>query len=66
MKFSERLTEALKQSKLSQKELARKLEISESNITNWKNGDNLPSVEILYKLCILLEESADYLLGLTD
>lgn len=46
--------------------LAEKLGISESNITNWKNGENLPSVDILYKLCKLLNESADYLLGLDD
>lgn len=40
------------------------LGISESNITNWKKGQGLPSVEILYKLCTVLNESADYLLGL--
>lgn len=66
MLFNERLTEAIKQSGLSQKEIAKYLNISESNITNWKKGDNLPSVEILYKLCILLKESSDYLLGLED
>ena len=64
MLFSERFSQALKQSKYTQKALAEMLEISESNITNWKNGDNLPSVEVLYKLCIILNESADYLLGL--
>jgi len=66
MLFNERLTEAIKQSGLSQKEIAKYLNISESNITNWKKGDNLPSVDILYKLCILLKESSDYLLGLED
>ena len=66
MKFSERIAEVLNASKLSQKEIAEKLNISESNISNWKNGLNLPSVETLYKLCVILEESADYLLGLTD
>ena len=66
MKFQARITEALRQSEFSQKEIAEKLGISESNITNWKNGENLPSLEILYKLCLLLNESADYLLGLND
>ncbi|MGN0817549.1 MAG: helix-turn-helix domain-containing protein [Candidatus Coproplasma sp.] len=64
MLFKERFTLAIKESNISQKQLAEQLEISESNITNWKNGDNLPSVEVLYKLCIILNESADYLLGL--
>ena len=66
MKFSERIAEAIKSSGLSQKEIAEKLNISESNITNWKNGENLPSVEVLFNLCKLLNESADYLLGLND
>lgn len=66
MKFSERLIEVLKTSKYSQKELAKMLNISEGNISNWKKGLNLPSVELLYKLCKLLGESADYLLGLSD
>lgn len=66
MLFKERIIEAIKESKYTQKEIAKKLNITESNITNWKKGDNLPSIEILYKLCILLEESSDYLLGLED
>lgn len=66
MKFSERLNEVLKTSKYSQKELAKMLNISEGNISNWKKGLNLPSVELLYKLCKLLGESSDYLLGLSD
>lgn len=66
MLFKERIIEAIKESKYTQKEIAKKLNITESNITNWKKGENLPSVEILYKLCVLLEESADYLLGLED
>ena len=66
MKFSERIAEAIKSSGLSQKEIAEKLNISESNITNWKKGENLPSVEVLFNLCKLLNESADYLLGLDD
>ncbi|MBD5632169.1 MAG: helix-turn-helix transcriptional regulator [Clostridia bacterium] len=66
MKFKERIAIAIKQSRYSQKQLAEMLGISESNITNWKNGENLPSVETLYKLCEILDESADYLLGLKD
>lgn len=66
MKFDKRISDAIKESKYTQKEIADMLHISESNITNWKKGENLPSVEVLYKLCILLDESADYLLGLVD
>lgn len=66
MKFKERISEAIKYSGYTQKQLADMLDISEGNITNWKKGENLPSVEILYKLCVILGESADYLLGLDN
>lgn len=64
--FASRISDALKQSEFTQKQIAKMLGISEGNITNWKKGENLPSVDILYKLCIILNESADYLLGLED
>lgn len=66
MKFKERIIEALKNSKYTQKEIAKALNISEGNVSNWKKGNNLPSIEVLYNLCVLLEESSDYLLGLED
>ena len=66
MLFNKRIAEAIKNSNYTQKQIATILNISESNITNWKKGENLPSLDILYKLCILLDESADYLLGLED
>ena len=66
MKFQERLIQELKFSKYTQKEIAQKLRISESNITNWKKGENIPSLEVFYELCLLLEVSAEYLLGIKD
>lgn len=66
MIFSERIKEALSESSYSQKQIAQILNISEGNITNWKKGDNVPSIDILYRLCMLLHVSADYLLGLED
>lgn len=62
--FAQRITEALKNCDISQKEIAKRLHIRESNISNWKNGDNLPSIEILHDLCQIIDESADYLIGL--
>ena len=66
MKFSERLIEELNSCGLTQKELAKKLNIDNANISNWKTGRNLPSLELFYELCKILDVSADYLLGLTD
>ena len=64
--FANRITQAIKNNNITQKSLAKKLNISESNITNWKKGQNLPSIEILRNLCIILDEKSDYLLGLED
>jgi transcriptional regulator with XRE-family HTH domain len=66
MLFQERVCEAIKNSGMTQKQIAEKLHIREGNITNWKKGLNLPSIEVFYQLCLLLDESADYLLGITD
>ena len=66
MKFQDRITEAIKDSEYTQKAIAKILNISEGNISNCKKGINLPSIEILYKLCLILNVSADYLLGLED
>lgn len=64
MKFCERFNLELKGSNFNQSQLAEKLGIDVSNITKWKKGDSIPSLEVFYQLCILLEVSADYLLGL--
>lgn len=66
MKFHERLALELKNSGLTQKQLAEKLKIDNSNVTKWKKGENSPSLDVFYELCILLDVSADYLLGLSD
>ena len=66
MKFGERLSEELKASGITQKELAQKVNVDPSNITNWKKGLNFPSLEMFYQLCRVLDVSADYLLGLVD
>lgn len=64
MKFQERLIEELRTCGKTQKELAQILHVSESNIANWKQGRNLPSLEVFYALCRELDVSSDYLLGL--
>ena len=66
MKFSERLVVELKSSRLTQKQIAEKLHVDPANITNWKKGTNIPSLEVFYELCKILDVSADYLLGLSD
>lgn len=66
MIFANRIAEAIKQSGKTQKQIATFLNIKEGNITNWKKNENFPSLEVFYNLCIYLDCSADYLLGLED
>lgn len=65
MEFSKRLKEELIWKGITQKKLAEMLNIERTNISNWISGRNLPSLEIFYRVCLILEESADYLLGLS-
>ncbi len=64
--FSKRFCEELKNCDFSQIELAQKLNVDPTNITNWKKGKNMPSAYLLAQLCKLLNVSSDYLLGLND
>ena len=64
--FPERLKEARKAKKLTQKELAEKLGITENNIGHYENGRNKPPFEIILKLCKELNVSADWLLDVPD
>lgn len=51
---------------LTQEELAKKINTSRSNIANYENEKNMPSIEVLEKLSSILNCSIDYLLGNTD
>lgn len=59
------LNKYINASKYSKKELAELLDISAPNITRWTKGDNFPTVNLLPKLCELLEISLDQLFGVT-
>lgn len=65
MEFTKNFIEQLKQSGKTQKQIAKELNISEGNITNWKNGKT-PSLEIFYNLCKVLNADANELLGLKN
>lgn len=61
--FHERLKEKLKQKKVSQRELARRIGVAPQSVWEWMN-EGYPSVERLIQICEILEVSADFLLGL--
>ncbi len=64
--FTKRFNEVLTYSKISQTELAARVNVSKQCISDYKSGKSFPSIQTLFLICKALEVSADYLLGLTD
>ncbi len=61
-----KIKELRKEKNLTQKELAKLLNKSETGYASWEQGLSEPSVNDLILLCKIFEVSADYLLGLED
>lgn len=57
------LTELRKQNKLTQLEVAEKLNYSDKAVSKWEQGESLPGIEVLYRLSRLYGVSLDYLVG---
>ena len=49
---------------ISQKELAVRIGVSNSRVSNWEQGINRPDADILSKLCSALQTSPSLLLGM--
>ena len=58
----ERLAEAIKQSGLSQTEIAARLRIRQSNVSHYIKGDKMPALDTLANLCKLLDVDTNYIL----
>ncbi len=65
-KFSERLKQCLADNKISQRELARRINMSQGIVNSYCTGRKEPSLDSLILICKTLGESSDYLLGLVD
>lgn len=57
------LSELRKRNRLTQLELAEKLNYSDKAVSKWEKGESLPGVEVLYKLSKLYGVSMDYIVG---
>ena len=64
--FSERLTALMKAKGFSQKDFAKKANITESATSYYAKGVRTPSGEVLARIAKALDTTADYLLGSTD
>lgn len=64
--FGERVKQTLKESGLTQKALAEKLNVQTSTLCEWLNDHNEPSLQMLVDIAVALEVSTDFLLGLKE
>lgn len=60
------ICELRKTNKLTQVELAEKLNYSDKAISRWERGDTLPDIDVLLKICDLFNVTFDYLISTED
>jgi transcriptional regulator with XRE-family HTH domain len=60
------LKKAREQRKLTQEDLARKVNVTKGTISNYENGHSTPSNDMLNTLADVLNTTTDYLLGRED
>ena len=63
MEFAERLKILRKQVKLTQAQIAEKLNISQQTYASWERGVKKPTQENLVKIAQVLDVTVDYLVG---
>ena len=57
-----KISEAIKQSGLSQSEIARRLGIKPTQITSYLHGRKMPALDTLANLCVILDLDANEIL----
>jgi len=62
--FGEKLRTFRKEHKLTQKELANKIQMSNTTISSWEDGAKVPNILSILDLCEAFGLSLDDLLGL--
>ena len=51
---------------MNQVEFGKVLNVTKQSVSNWENGNILPSIDMLIKIAESFSVSTDYLLGLSD
>ena len=66
MEFKDKFLKLRKQKGIGQNELADELGVSNAIISYWETGKREPTLQMIKKICIFFDVSADYLIGLSD
>lgn len=61
--ISKNITKYREASDMSQKELAKRLGVIPSRVSNWETGANCPTIDILFELCEVLGISINDIYG---
>jgi len=64
--IQERLRESIRGATLTQKEIAKAIDVSPQTVSKYMKCNVFPALDTLAKLCKLLDISADYILGLSE
>lgn len=64
--IAENLSFYLKERNITQKELATKLGVVQSAVTNWIKKDNAPDIEMVAKICDVLQITLNDLYGINN
>ena len=64
--FSERLKQLRTEKKLTQGEIAQRVNVNRVTYTNWENGKRAPELSKLVELATELNSTVDFLLGNSD
>ena len=61
--FGDRIREARKAAGLTQRQLADRLGVSNTSISNWEKGLSRPDADMIQKLCVYLSLEPNYFYG---
>ncbi len=64
--FGKRIKELRVSLGMNQVEFGKALSVTKQSVSNWENGNILPSIDMLIKIAESFSVSTDYLLGLSD
>ena len=64
--FGERVKQTLKETGITQRQMAEHLNVQTSTLCEWLNDHNEPPMQMIVEIAVFLEVSTDFLLGLKE
>ncbi len=64
--FGERVKQTLKETGITQKQMAAHLKVQTSTLCEWLNDHNEPPMQMIVEIALFLEVSTDFLLGIKE